>query len=188
MNSYRRCQSMSDTPSVSDDSKIQRQRVLGFFAARWPPKDAGTLYRWGRSELAELGKEACLRAVLASYEIEEHRQQETPYDRSARRAAEQWVLNPNEDTRKIAGRVASEQTQKYSRARLIANMAGSNRRWPTAVGYGLTWGDPANVRSDSFCAICAAIESEILAWARGESDPVADRHRNDNQEASEPRP
>jgi len=174
---------VSDAPSSPDHSTVQRQRVLPFFETRWPPKDAGTLYGWGWSELPELGKEVCLRAVLAIYELEGKRQRETPYDRSARRAAERWVLNPNEDTRMMAGRVASEQLPQYSSARMIANMAGSKQRWPTAVGFGLT-GDPSKVTSDMFRAICDAIERELLAWARGTSDPVAERHGEEIQDAS----
>lgn len=165
----------NETPSSADDPTSERQRILDFFAAEWPPEDPQTLYAWGWTRLPRLGKLLCLRAVLAAYEVRPFRQQETEYDQSARRAAERWVLNPGEETRKAAGRVASVALPQWSYARVIANMAGSRNRWPTAVGYGLT-GNPANVDSDQFRAVCAAIEQEIVAWARGEQDPIAERN------------
>lgn len=165
---------MNDAESSANDSMAQRQRVLDFFDAEWPPKDAHELYEWGWSKLLHLGKEACLRAVLASYDARGLRAQETEYDRSARTAAERWVVNPSEETRKAAGLIASVQLPQWCYARLLANMAGRRKGWRTAVGFGLT-GNPFNVSTDEFHVICAAVHSELLTWARCERDPVAER-------------
>ena len=46
----------------------ERPRALDFLKTEWPPADALTLYNWGWTTLADIGKQTCLRAVLAVYE------------------------------------------------------------------------------------------------------------------------
>ncbi len=153
----------------------ERAQTAKFLQHEWPPLDSQTLYDWGRTRLADIGKQTCLRAVLAAYELQRLRVEVTDYDRSARRAAEQWALAPTEENRKQAGRIAGMETQHHSCARGIAHIAGSRKRWPTAIGVNLT-GNPRYLPTDRFRSICQAIEAELLAWATGRSDPVADRY------------
>jgi hypothetical protein len=153
-----------------------RLQLCDFLAKEWPPATPHALYEVGKTRLAKFGKQVALRAVLAAYEVFVSEERESDYDRSARRAAERWVLEPSEENRKTAGRIASVPLPEHSSARVIANMAGSNRRWPSAVGYALTL-NPHTLQESTFRRVCAGIHAELLAWARGEADPVAERHR-----------
>jgi hypothetical protein len=153
----------------------ERECARDFLITEWPPPDPLTLYNWGWTELPAIGKQTCLRAVLAAYEIHRQRLEETSYDRSALAAAERWVLDPSEENRKNAGRIASIQTEEYSVARRIANVAGSRRRWPHAIGVSLT-GNPHVLDLEDFRTICQRIQTELLGWISGDFDPIADRY------------
>jgi hypothetical protein len=158
----------------------ERQVVLEFLRSEWPPSDAQVLYSLGSTAFKLLGKQAALRAVLAAYEAGGRRTRETEYDRLARRAAETWVIAPTEENRLAAGRIASSPAPSSSGARSIANIAGRNRRWPSAIGVNLT-GNYHFLSADSFTVICAAIHQELLAWSTWDDDPVANRHARDAQ-------
>gem|GEM_PF-5156473 len=156
-------------------STEERQRVLVFLQSEWPPPDAQALHRLGWTTFRVLGKEAALRAVLASYEAQGRRSQETEYDCLARRVTETWAVEPTEEHRLAAGRIASSNAPSRSGTRSIAHIAGSNRRWPSAIGVNLT-GNYHFLSVETFALICSAIHRELLAWSTGEADPVAERH------------
>jgi len=161
----------------ADHHPDRNERVADFFQNSWPPQDAAALYRcgWDEPKLTALGKEVCVRAALAVYALKVDFREETAYDRSARRIAEKWVLHPTEENRKAAGRLASAELPRHSRARAIANLAGSRKRWAAEVGAALT-GNPYHVSDEQFNAICDCIKSELLAWTHGQADPVAERY------------
>lgn len=156
----------------------ERQRTREFLQSDWPPLDAQALYNLGWTTFKALGKQAALRAAIAAYEVTQQRLQETDYDRLARRAAEAWVIEPSEENRLAAGRIASSSVPSRSGARTIAHIAGSNRRWPGAIGICLA-GNPRFLPAESFAVICDAIHRELLAWSTGREDPVAQRHNNE---------
>jgi hypothetical protein len=165
-----------DMDPADDTTPQLRQQLCDFLAKEWPPATPHALYEVGRTRLSKFGKEVALRAGLAAYAVFVPDDCESDYDRAARRAAEKWVLEPSEENRKSAGRIASAQLPVHSYARVIANMAGSNRRWPSAVGYVLSL-NPNTLQEPTFCQVCERIHAELLAWASGGVDPVADRHR-----------
>jgi hypothetical protein len=153
-------------------------------ATPWPPPDVHVLYRWGWNEMRMLGKEACLRAALAAFEVFTAGQQPDDYDRQALNAAEDWVLDPSESNRKSAGRVASVVRPKYSTARTLANMAGARNHWRLAVGI-MVAGNPHATTPAQFDAICQRLHAELVPWALRAFDAVADRRRQRDRRESE---
>jgi hypothetical protein len=160
---------------MEGDAEFQaKQDTIAFFRQVWPPADAQTLYDWGWTLLSDLGKMPAIRAVIAVYEHQGCRQNETEYDREARSAVEAWILEPTEAHRKRAGQLASVELDRYSNARTLANMAARTTLWRSAVGVCLT-GNPYYLSDEKFHAICEVIRTELVDWASGKRDAVAER-------------
>jgi hypothetical protein len=173
---------MTDPGAVPSD----RLAVAAFFghagarasvgsAVPWPPTDAPQLYDWCWKYLAPLGKEPCVRAGLASLAwwpetttgfatapLEERE--------AALAAAVAWALDPTEERRREAGRVAAR-PGPYSMERTLANMAGARRHWVSAAGFVVTR-NPHHVRADWMETVGARIAADLIDWALGVREPL----------------
>lgn len=157
-----------------DSECEEKERALSFLDSEWPPPDPKTLYEWAYDRFGAIGKLTTLRAVLAVHAPLHADAQQTNYSRQAIAATERWVLDPSEENRKEAGRIASREEGEYE-VRAIAHLAGSRNRWRSMSHLRFT-GNPHYCTPEDFARRCEAIERELRLWASGQGDPVAERH------------